>query len=54
MASDERPKRHRSSTSGDTCVTCSQDVEEKGLNATGVIAGSITSVLDLVKVSILC
>ena len=31
MASDERNKRLRTSTSGDTCVTCSRDVEETGI-----------------------
>ena len=31
MASDERNKRLRASTSGDTCVTCSRDVEETGI-----------------------
>ena len=31
MASDERLKHLRASTSGDTCVMCSQDVEEKGI-----------------------
>lgn len=31
MANDERNKRPRASTSGDTCVTCSRDVEETGV-----------------------
>ena len=31
MASDERNKRLRASTSGDTCVTCCRDVEETGI-----------------------